>query len=132
MAIATFGDSSITPLDVARWGKKYYVQGVGSDHSLIPDAGAHFGLTVTGLGANAQKVADALGRGSLVIAIMSKGHFTDGGHFIVLRGITSDGKILVADPSSIDRSNQEWSLKLIVNETNRYAGASGPFWELSV
>lgn len=116
---------------MARWGKSYYVQGLGSKHSLITEGGAHYSLTVTGLGQSAQKVADALGRGSLVIAIMSQGHFTDGGHFIVLRGITSDGMILVADPGSITRSNQEWSLQLIVNEVNRGAGAGGPFWEIS-
>ena len=130
MAIATFIDSSITPLDVAKWGKSYYVQDKGSDHALIPEAGEHFGLTVTGLGANAQKVVDALGRGNLVIAIMAKGHFTGSGHFILLRGMTADGNILVADPSSITRSNQEWSLKLILNEVNRYAKAGGPCWEV--
>lgn len=44
---------------------------------------------------------------------MAKGHFTSGGHFIVLRGVTAEGKILVADPASIDRSNQEWELSII-------------------
>ena len=131
IATATFVDSSVTPEDIATWGYDYYVKNKGSKHLLITEGGAHYGLTVTGLGANAQKVVDALGRGHLVIAIMSKGHFTDGGHFIVLRGMTSDGKILVADPASITRSNQEWSLRLIVNELNRNAGADGPFWEVS-
>ena len=46
--------------------------------------------------------------GKLVIAIMSAGHFTRGGHFIVLRGITDDGKILVADCASYERSQKEW------------------------
>ena len=39
---------------------------------------------------------------------MAKGHFTSNGHFIVLRGITEDGKVLVADPASYKRSGQEW------------------------
>ena len=132
IAVATFVDSAITPYDVATWGAGYYVQGSGSKHTLITEGCAHYGLTVTGLGQSAHKVADALGRGSLVIAIMAKGHFTDGGHFIVLRGITSDGMILVADPASVTRSNQEWSLKLITNEVNRGAGAGAPFWEVSL
>lgn len=33
----------------------------------------------------------------MVIAIMAPGHFTTTGHFIVLRGITEEGKVLVAD-----------------------------------
>jgi hypothetical protein len=62
---------------------------------------------------------------------MSKGHFTSGGHFIVIRGVTAEGKILVADPASVKRSGTEWNLGLIVNESNRNAGAGGPFWALS-
>ena len=58
---------------------------------------------------------------------MTKGHFTNGGHFIVLRGVR-DGKILVADPASRDRSNMEWDLSIILNEASTYAAAGGPFW----
>lgn len=100
-------------------------------HSLIPDGGAHYGLTVTGIGNNSTKLVEALQDGKLVIALMSKGHFTNGGHFIVLRGITEDGKILVADPASVKRSNQEWELGIVVNEARRGAAAGGPFWVFS-
>jgi hypothetical protein len=59
---------------------------------------------------------------------MSKGHFTSRGHFIVLRGVTEDGKILVADPASVKRSEQLWDLSVILDEANKNAGAGGPFW----
>jgi hypothetical protein len=61
---------------------------------------------------------------------MSKGHFTSSGHFIVLRGVTSEGKILVADPASQKRSQQEWDLSLIMNEARKGAAAGGPFWAI--
>ena len=77
------------------------------------------------------QLVEALQDGKLVIALMSKGHFTNGGHFIVLRGITEDGKILVADPASVKRSNQEWELGIVVNEARRGAAAGGPFWVFS-
>lgn len=48
-----------------------------------------------------------------------------------LDGVTADGKILVADPASIKRSNQAWNLGIITNEANRRAGSGGPFWVLS-
>ena len=78
-----------------------------------------------------EDVADALAEGKLVVAIMSKGHFTKSGHFIVLRGITADGKVLVADPASLKRSNQEWDLSLILEEARKRVGAGGPFWAIS-
>ncbi|MDD4509899.1 MAG: C39 family peptidase, partial [Oscillospiraceae bacterium] len=77
--------------------------------------------------AEPQKIIDALSSGKLVVAIMSKGHFTSSGHFIVLRGV-KDGKILVADPASYKRSQQEWDLSIIVDEASKGAAAGGPFW----
>lgn len=59
---------------------------------------------------------------------MTKGHFTSSGHFIVLRGCTSDGKILVADPSSYKRSEKSWDMSIILNEASKRAGSGGPFW----
>ena len=48
----------------------------------------------------------------------------------MLRGITADGKVLVADPSSLKRSNQEWELFLILEEAKKRVGAGGPFWAI--
>ena len=63
----------------------------------------------------------------LIVAIMSAGHFTSSGHFIVLRGV-QDEKILVADPASRTRSEQSWELSIILNEASKAAGSGGPFW----
>ena len=130
---ASLTSNQVTPYDVAQWSvaNGYRCEGNGSYHSLIPSGGAHYGLTVTGIGNNSKKLVDSLKEGKLVIAIMSKGHFTSSGHFIVLRGVTESGKILVADPASVKRSNQAWELGIIVNEASRRAGSGGPFWVMS-
>jgi hypothetical protein len=132
MVVATLADQTVTPLDVAQWAAAngYRCIGNGSYHSLIPDGAMHYGLSAEALGRDGQKVADALASGKLVVAIMHPGHFTKSGHFIVLRGVTSDGKILVADPASVSRSEQEWDLSLILNESHSAAGVGGPFWAI--
>ena len=94
-----------------------------------PQAAQNWGLSVQG-DLSAQDIVDALAGGKLVVALMSKGHFTSGGHFIVLRGVTAEGKILVADPASMNRSNQEWDISLIWDEARKGAGAGGPFWAI--
>lgn len=94
----------------------------------IPAAAGEWGLPVSGCTtAEPQLITDALANGKLVVAIMSEGHFTSSGHFIVLRGV-KDGKIMVADPASYTRSEQLWDLSIILNEASRRAGAGGPFW----
>ncbi len=133
IVVASLTNNQVTPYDVAQWSVEngYLCEGHGSYHSLIPNGGEHYGLTVTGIGNNSKKLVEALKEGKLVIAIMSKGHFTSSGHFIVLRGVTEDGNILVADPASVKRSNREWALGIITNEASRKAGSGGPFWVFS-
>ena len=133
IVVASLKDSSVTPADVAKWSYQngYRAEGNGSYRTLMTAGGAHYGLTVEGIGNDGNKLVEALKEGKLAIAIMAQGHFTSGGHFIVLRGVTADGKILVADPASVKRSNQEWDLKLILNETSNSGSAGGPIWIFS-
>lgn len=134
IAVASLTNNKVTPYDVARWSVANggLCEGSGSYHSLIPNGGRHYGLTVTSIGQDGKKLVEALQEGKLVIAIMSKGHFTNSGHFIVLRGVTEDGKLLVADPASVKRSNKEWDLRIVTSEASRKVGsAGGPFWVLS-
>ena len=130
IVVSSLTGQIVDPVEMAKWAYENggWCKGQGSYHSLIPNAAKAWGLSVEGCGANEpQRIVDALSQGKLVVAIMSPGHFTTGGHFIVLRGV-KDGKILVADPASTKRSQQEWDLSIILNEASKRAGAGGPFW----
>ncbi|MDR0818356.1 MAG: C39 family peptidase [Oscillospiraceae bacterium] len=133
IAVSSLSGRAVDPLQMATWAYQngYKCEGNGSYHALIPDGAKHFGLTVDyATRSEAQKIVDALASGKLIVAIMQKGHFTKVGHFIVLRGVTSEGKILVADPASKKRSEQEWDLPIIIDEAHKNPGANGPFWIL--
>lgn len=130
IVVSSLAGVTVDPVQMAAWSyaNGYWCKGSGSYHALIPAAAAHWGLAVEGCSASEpQRILDALGEGKLVVAIMSKGHFTRSGHFIVLRGVR-DGKILVADPASYNRSGQLWDLSIILSEASRGAAAGGPFW----
>lgn len=132
IVVSTLSGEDVNPVRMAEWACEngYYCPGGGSYHSLIPEAAEHWGLSVD-KNLKGEDVAEALEEGKLVVAIMSKGHFTKSGHFIVLRGITAEGKVLVADPASLKRSNQEWDLELILGEAKKRVGAGGPFWAIA-
>ena len=131
IVISSLTSDRIDPAQMAEWSYKhgYWCSGSGSYRSLIPDSAKAWGLEVEGCGKRgAQRIADALSAGKLVVAIMNKGHFTNGGHFIVLRGVTSDGQIMVADPASRSRSETLWSLSVIIDEASSNTANGGPFW----
>lgn len=131
IVVSSLTSETVDPPHMAQWAYEngYWCSKSGSYHSLIPGAAEEWGLPVEGCTTSEpQKIVDALADGKLVVALMSKGHFTSSGHFIVLRGVTSDEKILVADPSSYSRSEKEWDFSIILNEASKSAGAGGPFW----
>lgn len=130
IVVSSLTDKTVNPVAMSQWAYEngYWCKGSGSYHSLIPGAAKAWGLPVEGCGtSDSQKIVNALSNGKLVVAIMSKGHFTKSGHFIVLRGV-KDGKILVADPASRYRSEQQWDLSIILDEASSRAAARGPFW----
>ena len=134
IAISNLTGDETDPTEVAEWSYEngYVCEGSGSYISLIPNAAEHFGLTVEKLGkSNAEELVEHLEDGKMIIAIMGAGHFTNTGHFIVLRGVTDDGKILVADPVSYNRSTMAWDISTILKEVKN-AGSGGPFWSLSL
>lgn len=134
IAITNLTGEETDPVEVAEWSYEngYVCEGSGSYISLIPNAAEHFGLSVEKLGkSSAEELIQHLADGKMIIAIMGAGHFTNSGHFIVLRGVTGGGKILVADPVSYNKSIMEWDVSIILSEAKN-AGSGGPFWSLSL
>ena len=53
-------------------------------------------------------------------------------HFIVLRGVTLTGEVLVADPNSRDRSLALWDAQLILDELSSSRIDGAPLWCFSM
>lgn len=132
IVVSSLTGQMVDPIQMAEWAYEqgYWYKGHGSLHTLIPDAAKAWGLEVSGCTVDeGDRLRAALSQQKLVVAIMGEGHFTDTGHFIVLRGLDEDGKVLVADPASRERSAQAWGLALILEEASEKSGeAGGPFW----
>lgn len=98
--------TTITPVDAVSWcGNSYYKPGVGTYWSYFSAAASHFGCGSVTQTSDPNAVLKALSEGHPVICSQGPGIFTSGGHFIVLRGVTSTGKVLVNDPNDSQSKN---------------------------
>ena len=114
------GDTENTPDVVFRSAvEKGDYFGYGLTHEALTDLLQERGVQCEWIANDADAVAEALRAGMPVIAHMGRGTFTNGGHYIVLRGITDDGQVLVNDPASPERTEETYPIELVVKETRR-------------
>ncbi len=111
-------DLSKNPAEIAGFciENDYYADEYGTSWSLMLEGAKKLGLNAEKIGIGQQAIREKLERGCLVICSMAPGDFTDTGHFIVLRGITSKGKLLVNDPNSTSRSQKKWKLDTVAKQ----------------
>ena len=133
MAVSSFTENKLNPKQMCDWAyvNGYCSIGYGSYHTLIADGLKQFSIesTVTN---NSREVETALKNGKPVIALMGEGHFTSGGHFILLCEMDENGKLTVADPKSVERTIQKWDFTIIAEEAKMSPAAGGAFWILKV
>ena len=133
MAIYSLTGKETDPAQIAQaavsgghWAKKS-----GSYLSIVPCLAEEFNLNSEIISKKTpESLEETLLSGKLLVALMGPGHFTKGGHFILIRGITLNGTLLVADPNSRDRSLQEWDAQLLLDELSSSTAHGAPLWSL--
>ena len=135
MAVSSLTETPVDPEELARLcvEEGYWCRGHGSYLSIVPGMAEYYGLrceSVDLTNLEEEELYTHLSLGGMAVALMTKGHFTEGGHFILLRGVTLGGEILVADPASRDRSLIPWDLSLILDELSPSRHDGAPLWLL--
>lgn len=129
MVISTLTSQRITPDVIANYSySRGYYDGNGTKWGLMTDAPKNYNLKAVDNGKDINAVQATIAAGGLVIASMGPGHFTDGGHFIVIRGVDSNGKILVADPNDgqpgnpnyLRKTKTAWDANIVISEAKNF------------
>lgn len=118
MIITALSDQPVTPVQTADYAGSIgmYIEGVGSSWTIGPRLAEHWGLRSEPVERNVAAITEVLREGKLVIAPgQGPKPFTSGGHFIVIRGVTADGKFKIADSAHNDTSTQDWDPDFIVS-----------------
>lgn len=117
VAVALTGDTSLNPRVVADFAEEngYAYGGQGTEWTLMSDGCAAFGLEAEELYPMENMVRNAIEEGRPVVCIMGPGHFTTGGHYVVICGTDGD-RFLINDCNSYSRSAQSWAFEDFVDE----------------
>jgi hypothetical protein len=117
------GDPEMTPAYMMEMSEKngYCGNRQGSFWSLFAEGGEKVGLKVEELPLVENIIINHLRQGHPIILSMGPGVFTAGGHYVVLAGY-EDGKYIINDPNSYERSEKRWTYREFANQvTNLWA-----------
>lgn len=120
-----------TPADMADYAMRegYCAAPSGSYRSLFTTGAEGLGLTCQYAGEDLTEALPYLSEDCLIVSLMGEGIFCDGGHFVVIRGVTDDGSILVADCWNADNNSINFDYNTI-NENLKKDGGNC-LWVLS-
>ena len=90
----------------------------GTTYGFLIETAKKYGITATQIYAGDKTTLfEALrDENKLVLATMGPGEFTLGAHFMLFRGITDEGKILIADSYSFEHSVREWDYDVLYSQ----------------
>lgn len=129
MIVSYLTGENITPRKfVDDWSKKYYISGAGMSWGLPQAAATHYGLGSVIQTSNFNQAYDALKDGHLVMSAQGPGIFTPSGHLIVLRGVDSNGKILVNDPNKNNAVNKNYNTRAFEKSEISASGTQYFIW----
>ncbi len=118
------GKSDFSPYEIAMYAmdEGLYWARQGTHQDLMTVGAEYLGLTVQFHGKDAEAIRDGLRDGQLMIAHVTAGDFTTGGHFIVFSGLTDDGQLIILDPNSRITSSVTWDFNRVLEQTTKVWG----------
>lgn len=115
--VALTGKTDLDPAAMAAFSEQGgYVEGGLTAWRLMTDGAAELGLSSQEVPADESALTAELAAGHPVICSVGPGDFTEKGHFIVLAGVAEDGRVVVHDPNSAERSAQTWEAARVLSQ----------------
>ena len=115
--VALTGKTDMTPADMGAFSERLgCATPEGTAWTFMTDGAAELGLVAEEVPADEASVRRALLSGSPVVCSVGPGDFTSTGHFIVLAGIDEQGRLLVRDPNSPERTGKAWDFATVLGQ----------------
>lgn len=115
--VALTGRTDMGPADMGAFSERLgCATPEGTAWAFMTEGAAELGLVAEEVPADEASVRRALLSGSPVVCSVGPGDFTSTGHFIVLAGIDEQGRLLVRDPNSPERTAKAWDFETVLGQ----------------
>ena len=115
--IALTGKKDLSPVDMCAFAERNgYVDTGLTSWTLMSEGSAQLGLKVKELSASTAVLRQELAAGRPIICVVGPGDFTTTGHFLVIVGEDANGKLIIHDPNSTQRSSQAWDAERVLSQ----------------
>ena len=115
--VALTGRDDKTPADMGSLSEQLgCASSDGTAWLFMTEGAARLGLSSSEVSADEASVRRAILLGSPVICSVGPGDFTTTGHFIVLTGIDEQGRLIVRDPNSPERTAKTWDFDVVLRQ----------------
>lgn len=128
MVLKSYGHN-VTPEDTVNYSlaNGFRTKSQGTSWGFFNSIGKNYGLNVAEFDPNIPRVKEYLDNNIPVIASMTPGTFTKGGHFIVFSSHNkADDTVTVNDPSHRDLSVKNWNADFALRQAKQFWAVSRP------
>lgn len=118
MILTALKGEEITPVETAQWSLEngFVTQENNAEVSYFDSISEAYGIDCEQVELTQENILASISEGKYMIVSMGEGQFGETGNYVVITGISSDGKITVADPNSQDNSTKTWDISVFLNE----------------
>ncbi len=119
MVVSNLAGKAVSPTYMADWAYDhgYYVNGRGAAYGYFSAASKAFGIECSAISkGDDDAIVQALKEGKYLITIVSNGDISPGRHFLLIRGITEDGKLLLGDSGKYENSLYAWDYDHVMKQ----------------
>lgn len=128
MVLSAVKGEEITPVETTEWGvnNKDNIQNEQGEMTYFDNIAKAYNIECESIELTKENILKNISEGKYMILSMEEGKFGNNGNYVVITGITEDGKIKIADPNSVENTETTWDLSLFLEEGIKLWGFSKP------
>lgn len=128
MILTAINEKEITPVETTKWGldNKDEIPEGQDEITYFDKIAKAYGVECESMELTKENIIKNISEGKYMIISMDEGKFGNKENYVVITGITEEGKIKIADPNSVENSEKTWDLNLFLEEGIKLWGFSKP------